>query len=286
MGRDSRSPVKKERHSPRRDERERGRDRDRERGRDDRDGRKKRGYENDEQRTKAEERAERDARSRSRQRQLKAAKIEEGVKQEPGAEPTEPKLDPVGALAGQYGDAKKDVWGKLGAELDEDGMPKKVEEPNFEASGLLAAESNSKNGVNLKFTVPPEARAPTDKWRLYVFKDGEQLKVQHLHRATHFLFGKDRRVVDVPTDHETCSKQHAVLTFRLKPNGREVAPYILDLESTNGPFLNGERLEAARYVECRAQDVLKFGKSAREFVLMNVGAAGKVELTAEQIADL
>merc|ERR1719253_1928474 len=105
MGRDSRPPVKKERQSPRRDERERGRDRDGDR--DDRDGRKKRGYEDDAQRSQAEERAERDARSRSRQRQLKAQKVEEGVKlkEEPGAEP---KLDPVGALAGQYGDGKKD----------------------------------------------------------------------------------------------------------------------------------------------------------------------------------
>jgi smad nuclear-interacting protein 1 len=28
------------------------------------------------------------------------------------------------------------------------------------------------------------------------------------------LFGKDRKVVDIPTDHPTCSRQHAVLVFR------------------------------------------------------------------------
>lgn len=29
-----------------------------------------------------------------------------------------------------------------------------------------------------------------------------------------YLFGRERRVVDVPTDHPSCSKQHAVLQFR------------------------------------------------------------------------
>lgn len=30
-------------------------------------------------------------------------------------------------------------------------------------------------GVTLAFVEPPEARKPTTRWRLYVFKDGEPL---------------------------------------------------------------------------------------------------------------
>jgi hypothetical protein len=30
-----------------------------------------------------------------------------------------------------------------------------------------------------------------------------------------FMFGRERRLVDVPTDHPSCSKQHAVLQYRL-----------------------------------------------------------------------
>ena len=88
-----------------------------------------------------------------------------------------------------------------------------------------------------------------------------------------------------------------------------VLPYLLDLGSTNGTFLNAERIEAHRYVEVRASagewrigacrsrwaltgfwplkfacvlfffpgpvlqlregDTLKFGNSSREFVLLN-----------------
>ena len=48
-----------------------------------------------------------------------------------------------------------------------------------------------------------------------------------------------------------------------------VLPYLMDLESTNGTYLNGERIEGARYYELRHKDVLRFGESTREYVIMN-----------------
>jgi smad nuclear-interacting protein 1 len=47
----------------------------------------------------------------------------------------------------------------------------------------------------------------------------------------------------------------------------------MDLESTNGTFLNGERIESQRYYELREQDVVKFGLSTREFVLLHEESA-------------
>lgn len=170
--------------------------------------------------------------------------------------------------------------GKDGAGEEAQG-PK--EEPNFEASGLLGLEDNSKNGVALKFTAPAEARYPTMKWRLYIFtKQAEEPKVIHIHRMVGVLFGKDRRVVDVPTDHPTCSKQHAVLHYRLAASG-EVKPYIMDLESTNGTFLNGSRLDPARYYEMRERDMLKFGMSSREFVLLHAGSASHMAIDPSKL---
>jgi len=60
-------------------------------------------------------------------------------------------------------------------EISQSRSPKKEEikdgpKPNFELSGKLAAETNTYNGVVLKYFEPPEARKPTKKWRLYVFK--------------------------------------------------------------------------------------------------------------------
>lgn len=173
--------------------------------------------------------------------------------------------------------------GEKGPLLGPDGQPIEKEKPNFEASGLLAVEDNSKNGVILKFTAPAEARLPGVKWRLYIFTKNqtEKPKIVHIHRMTGILFGKDRRVVDVPTDHPTCSKQHAVLHYRLVSG--QVRPYIMDLESINGTFLNGERLEHARYYEMRESDMLKFGMSTREYVLLHAGSANHMEIDPSKL---
>ncbi|XP_073003656.1 uncharacterized protein [Typha latifolia] len=93
---------------------------------------------------------------------------------------------------------------------------KEQQKPSFELSGKLAEETNRVRGVTILFTEPPEARKPDIRWRLYVFKAGEVLNEPlYVHRQSCYLFGRERRVADVPTDHPSCSKQHAVLQFRL-----------------------------------------------------------------------
>lgn len=42
----------------------------------------------------------------------------------------------------------------------------------------------------------------------------------------------------------------------------------MDLDTTNGSFLNGSKIEGARYYEMMDQDVLRFGASKRDYVLM------------------
>lgn len=48
-------------------------------------------------------------------------------------------------------------------------------EANFALSGKLAAESNTVKGVVLLHQEPPEARKPSQMWRLYGFKNGKWL---------------------------------------------------------------------------------------------------------------
>jgi hypothetical protein len=61
---------------------------------------------------------------------------------------------------------------------------KKKEEPSFELSGKLAEETNRYRGITLLFNEPPEARKPSERWRLYVFKDGEPLNGESLTSST------------------------------------------------------------------------------------------------------
>ncbi|RVX08524.1 FHA domain-containing protein DDL [Vitis vinifera] len=127
------------------------------------------------------------------------------------------------------------------------------------------------SGITLLFTEPPEARKPDIRWRLYVFKAGEVLNEPlYIHRQSCYLFGRERRVADVPTDHPSCSKQHAVVQFRQiekeQPDGmlsKQVRPYLMDLGSTNGTFINDSRIEPQRYYELFEKDTIKFGNSRR-----------------------
>lgn len=70
-----------------------------------------------------------------------------------------------------------------------------------------------------------------------------------------------RQIVDIPLGHPSCSKQHAVLQFRLiktrNAYGDEssgVKPFLIDLDSTNGCSVNGAEIPPSRYYELKASD--------------------------------
>lgn len=179
--------------------------------------------------------------------------------------------------------------------------PNKIK-ANFGLSGALASDTqtgNARDGITLKFSEPPEARIPNTRWRLYVFrrkssdvkhaatdsdkKDDDLLDVYHISRQSAYLFGRERKVADIPVDHGSLSKQHCVLQYRALPSKSssligeapklQCKPYLMDLESTNGTFINGVRLDAARYYELRRGDVITLGASTREYVLLTEQSA-------------
>lgn len=152
--------------------------------------------------------------------------------------------------------------------------------PNFGLSGKLLEDTNKVRGTIVKYAEPPEARIPNLKWRLYTFKDTVILATLHIYRQSSYLFGRDRKVVDIPLDHPSCSKQHAALQFRAVKNKQDdlisysgprqtIKPYIIDLGSANGTFINKERIEPQRYVELLEKDVIKFGFSTRDYVILH-----------------
>jgi len=164
--------------------------------------------------------------------------------------------------------------------------PKEKQKPNYGLSGLLAAATNTKHGVVMKYHEPSEARK-CKGWRIYVFKNGKEIDVLNLDRQSSYLVGRDRIVADIPVDHTSCSSQHAVIQFRQVNVKNEygdvdkpikyfpcyavetnVRPYIIDLDSTNGTELNGEKIESRRYFEIRTEDMVKFGESTREYIFI------------------
>ncbi|CAK7565319.1 MAG: hypothetical protein SEPTF4163_003233 [Sporothrix epigloea] len=156
------------------------------------------------------------------------------------------------------------------------------EQPNWGTTGALAAASNAVaqadgSSVTLKYHEPPEARKPSphDQWKLFVFKDGAIVDTIDLGARSCWLAGRDETVVDLLAAHPSISKQHAVLQFRHVEKRNEfgdrvgrVKPYLLDLASANGTKLNHDEVATQRYVELQDKDLVQFGHSTREYVLM------------------
>lgn len=144
---------------------------------------------------------------------------------------------------------------------------------------------------------PAMSRTANTRWRLYVFrkktsdvssdpnkKDDDLIDTYHISRQSAYLFGREHKVADIPVDHPSLSKQHAVLQYRALPSKNQQSgapdklqckPYLMDLESTNGTFINGVRLDSARYYELRRGDVITLGASSREYVLLTDQSAKK-----------
>ncbi len=159
---------------------------------------------------------------------------------------------------------------------------KPKDKPNFENTGFLAAASNAVTQadgttITLKYHEPSEARKPParDQWKLYVFKGPDIVDTIDLSRRSCWLVGREMSVVDLAAEHPSISKQHAVIQFRYTEKRNEfgdnigrVKPYLIDLESANGTMLNKEKIPDSRYLELRDRDMIQFGLSTREYVLI------------------
>lgn len=159
---------------------------------------------------------------------------------------------------------------------------KPKEKPNIGTTGRLAALSNSVaqadgSSIVLKYHEPAEARKPPprDQWKLFVFKGKDIVDTVELSARSCWLVGRELAVVDLAAEHPSISKQHAVIQFRYTEKRNEfgdkigrVKPYLIDLESANGTILNDEKVPDSRYLELRDKDIIKFGHSTREYVVM------------------
>ena len=165
----------------------------------------------------------------------------------------------------------EEAEGEESEESDEE-----VDHRNFKTTGKLAEDTNTVNGVVVKYSEPPEARMPSKKWRLYVFKGDEALEPYMLYRFSNYLIGRERRVCTIVLDNPSISSQHAVIQYRQVDHKTKtgkivkvVKPYLIDLDSVNGTVLNGSKIRGRRYHELREGDTMQFGQSARQFVLLH-----------------
>ena len=173
---------------------------------------------------------------------------------------------------------KKDLNKKV--EQEENKLEVEKEKPNFEPSGILLKELemeynksiNSKTMIN--YNPPTDSIVPSKNeiWFLFKFSENkkEEEETYKLIDKDFFLIGKDPRICDIRIKQKNISRQHAVIQFRKIRKGKEweILPYLIDLNSTNGTYLNGDKIDNKKYYELREKDQLNFGDKNLDFLLM------------------
>jgi len=152
---------------------------------------------------------------------------------------------------------------------------------HFKPSGLLYSSSNASSVDNkgpssglLKYYECEDRCEPSDPFSLFIFKESVVVEKHELSSRSYYRLGRDGKLNHLPLLHESVSSQHAILQYRKR--GDRCRLYLMDLDSANGTFLNGEEIDGKRFYELLDGDVIKFASSTREYVFMKSEAAGGV----------
>ena len=139
-----------------------------------------------------------------------------------------------------------------------------VRKPDFKPSGILGKYENRKNGQVSLYSEPLDSAEADYHWRIYQFTENDTVSFD-LCGKSFFVIGRESGS-DIKITHESMSRQHAVVQF--KKRGKKTVPFLIDLDSKKGTFLNDKKIEPARFVQLKNKDIVTFGALVDEFVLV------------------
>ncbi|KAM8834410.1 kanadaptin [Synchiropus picturatus] len=113
--------------------------------------------------------------------------------------------------------------------------------------------------------------APDLSYSLEILKNGTIINTIPLDVKSFFVVGR-LPVCDMPLEHPSISRYHAVIQYRCQAGetenmGEERGFYVHDLGSTHGTVVNKNKIPPKTYIRIKVGHVLKFGGSTRLFIL-------------------
>eukprot|EP00755_Sulcionema_specki_P038395 Sspe_Gene.110813::Locus_91893_Transcript_1_1_Confidence_1.000_Length_780::g.110813::m.110813/K13216/PPP1R8, NIPP1; nuclear inhibitor of protein phosphatase 1 len=80
--------------------------------------------------------------------------------------------------------------------------------------------------------------------------------------SPYYMVGRNADVVDIPMEHGSISRAHAVFVHHRKGN-----VYVIDIGSNHGVYINGTRIPSKQTVKITEDDEVRIGASTRLFKL-------------------
>ena len=147
--------------------------------------------------------------------------------------------------------------------VNEDSEEVKELEDNLKS----ASELKTAQTLPLQYLEPSWGGPPNKSYHLEILKNGTIVDTVKLENKSFFTIGR-LPVCDVPFEHPSLSRYHAVLQFKTNPSPEKpVGFYLFDLDSTHGSFHNKKKCFPKTFYRLRVGHMLKFGGSTRTVLL-------------------
>ena len=118
-----------------------------------------------------------------------------------------------------------------------------------------------------QYEEPSWAGIPDKTYCLEILKNGTIVETFKLEGKSYFTVGR-LPICDVPFEHPSLSRYHAILQFKSKPSPEKpVGFYLYDLDSTHGTLHNKNKCFPRTFYRLRVGHMLKFGGSTRTAIL-------------------
>lgn len=157
---------------------------------------------------------------------------------------------------------------KIDPERDQ---PKEL--PNWHIVSLYSDRQYVCQGKRTKYFIPYDSSdpSPNHTYTLHMIADATTDPVSLKITMPTYLLGREK-CCDIGLNSPTISAFHCVIQFRkVKPenmNKLVIKPYIFDLKSTNGTYLNFKRISSKRFIELLDGDVITFGKKDQQNIIL------------------
>lgn len=131
----------------------------------------------------------------------------------------------------------------------------------------IGGSLKSHKTIALKYQEPCWGQKPDNEYKLEVLKSGVIVQTIDLTDKSYHVVGRLPNC-DISLAHPTISRFHAVIQYRgIEDDNNSKGLYIYDLGSTHGTYWNGNRVPPNAYVRLRDSHIIKFGCSARKYIL-------------------
>ena len=118
-----------------------------------------------------------------------------------------------------------------------------------------------------KFVPPKDLTLPTSPWLLYFFlsSSSSPSEIHFIDKKYFYVLGKSRKFSDIFIDEISISRQHCAVFYREKEG--KITPFLVDLRSTNGTFLNKKKMQTEVVYEIKNGDWIRLGKKVEIMVV-------------------